>query len=261
MVNEGALITYGSLRERRLACKQGSATMSASRAKSPPRLLYDRIRIVNLRERDDRRREMLGELKRLHLTGDPRVQFFEAVAPADGAPWRSRGERGCYLSHLGILEEAMQAGESVLILEDDCDFTDAAASSDWGARSQIFYGGFGSSDYSALAESNIQGSHCMGFSRDVVPLAVAFLRDLAARPSPPPIDGAYVRLRRAHPEIKTEFAVPQVAVQRQSASDIAPGRFDGSAWLRWPVQILRRLNRGRYRRRKMLEGVREQAEP
>jgi glycosyl transferase family 25 len=216
---------------------------------------YDMIRVVNLPSRADRRREMKQELRRLSLDKDPRVQFFAAVAPADRGNWESRGAQGCYLSHLAILKDALAADANVLILEDDCDFTAAATAADWGSGADVYYGGYGATDFTDLPRSNIQGSHCMGFSHLVLPSLVAFLEELALENDPPPIDGAYVRFRQLHPKVKTSFAVPQVAVQRQSASDIAPSRFDRNPLMRLPIAILRRLNRSRYRRLKMSEGI------
>lgn len=216
---------------------------------------YDQIRIINLRTRKDRRRAITSELHRLGLKEDPRVEFFDAIVADNSGRWRTVGEYGCYLSHLSVLKSAEEAGSTILILEDDCDFTDAAFESKWGLGSDIFYGGIGAADYSCLETSNIQGSHCMGFNRKVLTRLVAFLENLADGPSPPPIDGAYVEFRRSNPDLVIEFALPQVAVQRQSPSDIAPGRFDRNKLLRFAVGILRKLNRSRYRRRKMMDGL------
>lgn len=216
---------------------------------------YDQIRIVNLRTRADRRRQMRSELRRIGLATDPRVEFVNAVAPENAGPWPNLGAHGCYMSHLSILRAAQLANASVLIFEDDCDFTDAAMNSQWGLGSDIFYGGFGATDYTNLDSSDIQGSHCMGFNRAVVGRLITFLENLSRNPAPPPIDGAYVEFRRANPELRTEFARPQVAVQRQSPSDIAPGRFDRNKWLSFAVGLVRKVNRGRYRRRKMMDGL------
>lgn len=215
---------------------------------------FDQISIINLRARADRRREMLGELGRLGLKDDPRVAFFDAVAPADQGKWRTIGEHGCFCSHLAVLKSAAAAGHSLLLLEDDCDFTDAALSSDWGAGSNIFYGGFTASDYSRLETSDLQGAHCVGFSHKVLAPLVAYLEQQAASSSPAPVDGAYVDFRRANPQFLTAFAQPQIAVQRQSSSDISPGRFDRNPLTKYAVGLVRKLNRGRNRHRKMLDG-------
>ena len=125
---------------------------------------FDRIRIINLPSRPDRRREMEGELRRLGLLGDPRIEFVDGVVPENMAPFRTRGEKGVFLAHLNILGEAAAAGDSVLILEDDVDFTSAA--NEFGLRPgiDIAYGGYQATDSSNLETSNIIGAHCMGFS-------------------------------------------------------------------------------------------------
>ncbi len=43
--------------------------------------LFDRIYIVNLPERTDRRREMEDQLVKVGLGGHPRVMFFPAIRP------------------------------------------------------------------------------------------------------------------------------------------------------------------------------------
>ena len=48
---------------------------------------FDRIRIINLPSRVDRRREMLGELRRIELADDPRVSFADGVIVEEKAPW------------------------------------------------------------------------------------------------------------------------------------------------------------------------------
>ena len=59
---------------------------------------FDRIRIINLPARRDRRREMLGELRRIGLANDPRVAFTDGVLVADMAPFRAPGEKGVFLA-------------------------------------------------------------------------------------------------------------------------------------------------------------------
>ena len=205
---------------------------------------FDRIRIINLPERKDRRGEMERELARIGLKGDPRVAFVPGIRCDDMTPFRARGEKGVFLSHLAIIEEAAAAGESVLILEDDADFTRQAEIAAPLPSIGIAYGGYEAGDPGSLHTSDIIGAHCMGIGTDqVVPLA-PYLRALLDHPSPPPIDGAYVWYRRAHPEVPTYFAVPPVAVQRPSKSDIAGGKFfDDIPVIRELARLARRLKR------------------
>ena len=208
---------------------------------------FDRIRIINLPTRGDRRAEMAGELKRIGLAGDPRVMFVDGViVPAnDMRPWRAPGEKGVFLAQLKVLREAASANESVLILEDDVDFTPAAETWVRGENVDIAYGGYLAADPDNLEISDIAGAHCIGFSARAAQALVPFLEQLFDHPSPPPIDGAYVWFRRQRDGFTTEFARPVVAVQRPSRSDITPKRkLDQISFLRGPVGAARRFKRG-----------------
>jgi len=181
--------------------------------------LYQRIRIINLPERVDRRRDMTRELTRVGLAGDDRVAFFPAIRPADQGPFRSIGVHGVYLSHLTLLKEAAAAGESLLILEDDCDFTDAVA--DPRPPPDLLWGGY------AIYPSHIEGAHCMGFSAATTKLVANYLEDLL-RTGPIDVDGAYIWFCRDHPAISVDACNPMIAVQRPSQSDISEARKFGS---------------------------------
>ena len=136
---------------------------------------FDRIRIINLPSRPDRRAEMLRELRRVGLGDDPRVQFVDGILVEDKAPWRAPGEKGVFLAQLGIITDAAAAGESVLILEDDVDFTPAAVS--WGRPDDcdIAYGGYFPADPNDLQSTDIIGAHCIGFSARAVQALAPFL--------------------------------------------------------------------------------------
>lgn len=54
----------------------------------------------------------------------PDVILFEAVRPSSKGEFPTVGAKGCFLSHLGVLEDAIAADcSSFLILEDDVDFS------------------------------------------------------------------------------------------------------------------------------------------
>lgn len=192
---------------------------------------FDRIRIINLPQRADRRREMAAELERLGLTDDPKITYFPAIRPADAGRFTSIGARGVYESQKAILREAAQANQSVLILEDDCDFVAGAQSYKLSGKWAIFYGGHNAADPDDLQNSDIMGAHMMGFSRDGAKAVSDYLEHLVYDGIHPPIDAAYVWFRRAYPEVPTLFAVPPLAGQRASRSDIA----DLKWYDRWPA--------------------------
>ncbi|WP_205481681.1 glycosyltransferase family 25 protein [Sphingomonas arenae] len=210
---------------------------------------FEFIRIINLPQRTDRRQQMERELRRIGLARDPRVSFHAAVAPDSPEPFRRRGEKGVFLSHLAVLREAASKGASVLILEDDADFTAALPTGDPESVGGIFYGGHEAATPGDLLGSDIIGAHCMGFSADVAKALVPYLTALLDHSSPPPIDGAYVWFRRSFPDVPTTFAVPPIAVQRPSRSDIAPLRFfDRVPLLREAAGQARRIKRRVQRR-------------
>lgn len=212
---------------------------------------FDRIRVINLPRRRDRRAQMEAELARVGLTGDPRVAFFAAFRPDDPGDFSSIGARGVYQSQRAILDEAAAAGESVLILEDDCDFTAAAARYDAPVDWDIFYGGYVAADASDLLTSDIIGAHMMGFTATGARLVSAYLRDLTYEGIHPPIDAAYIWFRRAHPEVSTRFAVPPLGHQRPSRTDIADiSLADRLPAMRGVVALGRRVKRALLRRRR-----------
>ena len=225
------------------------------------------IYVINLPTREDRRREMTTQLKRLGLGfQSSNVRLFPAARPEGPGPFPSVGARGCFLSHLGVLEDAERRGNArILILEDDLNF-----SSDFPARWprvlrlltaepwSMFYGGYEiGEDVVTLgqqplirypAESWVQTAHFVGFQGSAVGLAAAFLREMLARepgsPSGGPmhVDGAYCWFRRAHPEFQTWLAVPPLGYQRASKTDIHELRWlDQTPLLRRCVVIARRI--------------------
>lgn len=102
---------------------------------------FDQVRIINLPKRADRRREMDRELQQLGISGDQRIQYFPARRPLDAGKFTSIGARGCYESHKDILREAARLDQSVLILEDDCEFATNARTYELPDNWDIFYGG------------------------------------------------------------------------------------------------------------------------
>lgn len=205
---------------------------------------FDLIRVINLPARSDRRRDMVRELGRIGLEGDPRVDFADGVVVQQMAPFRARGEKGVFLAHLNILRDAALANKSVLILEDDVDFTKDAENWQPTPYDDICYGGYMAANAGDLPNSDIIGAHCMGFSARAVKALVPFLEQLLQHESPPPIDGAYVWFRRQNPDFRSSFADPVIAVQRPSRSDIAPLKaFDRLPVLRSSISMARRLKR------------------
>lgn len=217
---------------------------------------YDTVRIINLPHRRDRRREMDRELAKVHLLGDPKVQYFSAVKPSDSGLFHCVGANGAFHSHLQVLEKALAARQSVIVLEDDCRFLDAVSTVEQDSDTDVLYGGYAvASDESDLLNADIEGAHFMGFSLAALEKLVPFLRSLLnpntvfdpfivrSEFNPrirPPIDGAYVWFRRYHPQFKTQFL--PLANYRVSATDIGERKwFDQLPVLRSVANVARRV--------------------
>jgi hypothetical protein len=215
--------------------------------------VFDRIAVISLTSRTDRRREVASELARLELRpGVGKVRFFDAVRPSEAAGFPTIGARGCFLSHLTLLEESARTGvQSLLILEDDVGFVEhiddrmrrvcaALLQDEW----SVFYGGYGALPESAVAEPDLRPlvavdpddaigqTHCIGLRGPAIAEAAAYLRPMLSRPAGSPeggpmhVDGAYSWYRKAHPGRRTLAARPALAYQRPSRSDI----FEHLAW-------------------------------
>ena len=205
--------------------------------------LFDRVYVINLAERTDRRREMAGQLARIGLeVGDPLVEIFAAVRPSDRGDFGSIGERGCFLSHLGVLRDAVAKGyRSILILEDDVDWTPAALApgvrldslheTGWaflhGGRSQERAVDGAISLTAVEPEQELLLAHFIGMRGEIIAQMTNYLEAILQRPPGSPeggpmhVDGAYSWFRRAHPGVPAYICVPAIARQRSSKSDIS----------------------------------------
>jgi glycosyl transferase family 25 len=220
---------------------------------------FDRIRVVSLPHRKDRRSEMLAQFAKVGLRDDPRIEFFDALSFSDPGPFLRRGSHGNFKSRIPLLREAGEARESILIFEDDCDFrVPQILEYEMPAEWDIFYGGFTASEPDDLSDSQIIGSHFMGFSPRAAMAAAEYLAaylepdfppDPRAASEPgfdpaikPPIDGAFVWLRRSRPYLVTVFA--DLGYQRSSRTDVGAQKwFDRIIGVRELVGLARRILR------------------
>ncbi len=213
--------------------------------------LLDRIYIINLESRPDRRREMQAELAELGLDADhPLVTFFPAVKPDDPGAFPSIGARGCFMSHLGVLRDAQARGcGRFLILEDDAALVpnvrrvlprvlEELEKMPWAIAylgHRIDPGKFPGpsanpdTEWRALpAQVGVQTTHAMAIHVRAVPALIAYLEAMLNRPAghaeggPMHVDGAYSWFRAGHPQALTLVTPAQYVVQRASQSDIAP---------------------------------------
>jgi glycosyl transferase, family 25 len=228
--------------------------------------LFDSITIINTVHRTDRREEMRCTLRRVGWEPDgPKVTWFPAIDPKSAAGFTNPAYRGCFLSHLAILNMLRNAGHKrALVLEDDCEFAPDFAdrqsemaglldSTPWA----IAYLGHGEpiSGPPRLAPYNpdtrVWTTHCYAVAGDVLPRFSAYLEAMILRPpgsregGPMSPDGAFSWFRRDNPDVPTVLAVPPLAYQRSSRSDLTPSWFDRMPVLRNAVGTARAWRRRR----------------
>ena len=232
---------------------------------------FDKVFVINLPDRKDRRQDIERQLNLVGLGLDhPDVCLFPAVRPRRKLGFPSIGARGCFLSHVGVLEQAisMNLGR-FLVLEDDADFavdftqriqaiSRCLKQIDW----DMFYGympdnvpkpDFKQKLRIALVspETAIECLHFFGVSGRCAVKALPYLKSILQRPPGDPrggamhVDGAYSWFRKNHPELLTLAVDPPLAVQRPSRSDIHDLQwFDRQKVLRPITNLARRLKRG-----------------
>lgn len=233
--------------------------------------MFDRIMILNVPTRNDRRREMRKTLARIGVPpDDPRVAWPPGIDPRSDAGFGSPGVRGCFLSHLTALNMARNAGwRRVLILEDDCEFAPdfldrQRAAADWLEATPwgIAYLGHPETHLGAPGlhlrdpREGLLLAHCYAVTGDVLPRLCPYLEAMTLRPpgspegGPMAFDGALGWFRRDHPDVPTVLVEPSLAYQRSSRSSLTPRWFD-----RLPIlaeaasaaRVIRRSIRGKAR--------------
>jgi glycosyl transferase, family 25 len=224
---------------------------------------FDKTFVINLPERQDRRREISQELERIgsSATAD-RVVIFPAIKPTELADFPSLGARGCFLSHLAILREASdQRLKRVLIVEDDLVFSNLLIQQQEIIVNQLQQPNWDLVYLGHLVEQSaatkikfepytqpLQQSHCIGVNEAAIAPLVKFLETVLSRPAGHPnggpmhVDGAYTTFRQQHPRMVTWIANPSLGFQRPSPSDIAGYRwFDHLPVLTPVVSTMRKV--------------------
>ena len=224
---------------------------------------FDRVFVINLPSRHDRRREMDQQLRRIGLSlQSPLVELFAAIRPEQKGEFESIGARGCFLSHLDVLRIARERGYArILVFEDDVNFAPhfgehidgciaALKREPW----DLFYGGYRLHRPTALAkpltllppDDDVLLTHFVALSARALDAAIDYFSKVLARPNGHPlggpmhVDGAYGWMRRTHRELICRLAVPQLGSQRRSRTDIQALRwFDRIAGIREAVATTR----------------------
>jgi hypothetical protein len=225
---------------------------------------FDRVFIINLPERTDRRAEILGELQGAGLEPEQgRIEFFPAVKVTEAAGFRNAGYHGCFRSHLGVLKQARAAGaRNVLVFEDDATISprfrqdeealvEQLQATDWG----FAYFGHALEEPPAPrtvlrpCADPILLAHFYAVNAPVFDRLIDFMEKVLQRPpghpdgGPMSPDGALSFFRERNPDVLTLVTSPNLSHQRSSRSDLAPRWFDSVALVRPMVGLLRKIKR------------------
>jgi glycosyl transferase, family 25 len=213
--------------------------------------------VINLPHRADRRMETERQLARVGWS----AEFFPAIQPSAAAGFPSIGARGCFLSHLAVLKNALEArAERVVVLEDDVNFA-AEFADQWQSATEaldqlswsIFYPGHVltglSPGLSRLSPAiAVRCTHFMMIEGHAIPELVAGLQAILARPpghpegGPMHVDGAYSTIRGQNQSLATHAFFPVLGYQRPSRTDIGDHKwFDRIRALEPAVNFARRL--------------------
>ena len=203
---------------------------------------FDSIRIISLPDRLDRRAEIGKEMARVGLAVDVGpVRMFDAIRPAEAAGFPSVGARGCYLSHLQVLREALETGtKHLMVFEDDALFTREIK------NAEALLGLCMSDDWDFLYPGHLMlpaipgplhwipkddwlmCTHAYAVNRRVLKPLVAYLENALTRPvghpdgGPMHLDAAYNYFMRDTPGVLTYRSSRSLVIQRSSHSDVAP---------------------------------------
>lgn len=201
--------------------------------------------VINLADRNDRMREMRDEFARINMEIDvDPIERFDAVRPTDKGDFPTIGTRGCFYSHLRVVQRARAEGLTrIWVLEDDVAFDrrlalhsaelieQLEAQPDW----DIVYLGHAGGPKTQVEDPTPQlvqtqdpmrCLHCFALQAKVYDRLIEFLESCLARPAGDPdggpmhVDGAYSMFRARNPDVKVLAARPSLAGQRSSRTDI-----------------------------------------
>jgi glycosyl transferase, family 25 len=202
---------------------------------------FDRAYIINLEDRLDRRREAEREFSRVGIdVPNKTVQFYTAKRLADKGSFPDAGTRGCFISHRSVLDLACRDKlRNVLVFEDDVSFRKIGdsledeilrklAATDWDI---VYFGYLSPSDDGRKGplislSSGVLGAHFYAVNGKFIAPLLGFMNDCERRPpghpdgGPMPADGALNHIRMHIPDMRVLLAVPNLAHQRSSRSDI-----------------------------------------
>lgn len=229
---------------------------------------FDRVYVINLPNRVDRRKAMEKELIKAGMPLTPgKVELFPAIRPDSAGGFNSIGYRGCFLSHLTVLRQARDLQlNNVLVLEDDLTFSDHFKEYEDKLITQLHqtnwdfvnFGYFCDQPVNFLeidvptlqppSGQKITGTHFYGVNGKVFDKLINFFEIILQRPSghpdggPMSTSGAFSTFHRQNPDVVRLMSIPSVGGQRSSRTDIHDLKwFDRTPVIRELVTVAREI--------------------
>lgn len=229
---------------------------------------FDRAYIINLEDRSDRRRGCEREFQKLGIeVPSEKIRFYTAIRPTEQGLFPTLGSRGSFTSHRAVLDLAIQDDlKNLLVFEDDICFRDIEprvlekmanelSRISW----DVIYFGYEYPRIGAVEGPLIPcpgvtiGGHFYAVNGAFMREMSRYMHDCETRPSDHPDggatfrDGAYNDRRARTREIKTFLAVPSLAGQRSSRTDLHPLKFYDRLKFMRPVVNALRMAKNRWR--------------
>jgi len=226
---------------------------------------FDRVFIINLPERTDRRADTEKELESAGLSPEAgHIEFFQAVKVADAAGFANAGYHGCFRSHLGVFKKAREVGaKHLLVVEDDAALSsrfrrdeealvEQLQSQPWGLV-LLGHEDLGPPSDRPIRLISFPGqvglAHFYAVHFSILDRLIEFFEAVLRRPpghpdgGPMSPDGAINFFLARSPDIPALMSQPNLCRQRSSRSDILPRWFDRVPGMRQVVGFLRRVRR------------------
>ena len=206
-------------------------------------------RLISMKARAERRQRIDGSLARYGLSLERLgVEIFDGLAFDDANGFPSKGVRGCFTSHMLLMQECAASGKPMLVMEDDIDF-------DFGrivafrkvipnlqeAEWDLVYLGYNEPATNGpprleYYNGKTIGGHFYGVRPRFAQAVGDYMQSCTTRPPGHPEggpmyrDGAFNMFRQGQSELATRIAIPSLGGQFSSRSDLTPKRYQ-----RWPV--------------------------
>ena len=206
-------------------------------------------RLISMKARSERRQRIDASLARYDLSLEKLgVEIFDGLAFEDANGFPSKGVRGCFTSHMTLMQECAASGQSMLVMEDDVDFkfdrivafhqmVPDLQQAGW----DIVYLGYLFPQTRGPTrlerhEGGTIGGHFYGVTPEFAKAAAVYMLSCTTRPrgdavgGPMYRDAAFTMFRERHPELVTKLAIPPLGDQFSSRSDLNPRRYQ-----KWPL--------------------------